>query len=471
MALQAPPVKRLALAHGIPVFQPEKLRDGAALALLRDLRPDVAVVVAYGRILPQELLSVPPLGCINVHASLLPRYRGSAPVQWAVLNGDRRTGVTTMYLAPELDAGDVIFSEETEIGEFETSGELFDRLAAMGAGFSAGRSTRSRPAARPCTPQDAAQATFTTQLDKSLCRSTGRRRRAGSSAHLRSAALAGRHGGARRDPVPGLRGEYTKNRTDKRPGSVVSAGKDGIEIAAAAGRRPHHGRRRGKRRMRAADICWPSARGRLNGQRETRALVALERCRRQGAWSDAVLAADGRGGPRRAHRALAAALCSVCCKTASTSTGARGRFLREASRVEPKVPTSSASRLPAAENGPHPGLRRRELGRRPRQIARLCPRGGLRQRRAAARRLGDVAHIPGRPLERLSVEYSHPRWLVALLDNALGTAETEAYLRCDNTPRRAYAAGQHAENDATRCAPRSRTRASRRSRTRICRTA
>jgi methionyl-tRNA formyltransferase len=256
MALQAPPVKRLALAHGIPVFQPEKLRDGAALALLRDLRPDVAVVVAYGRILPQELLSVPPLGCINVHASLLPRYRGSAPVQWAVLNGDRRTGVTTMYLAPELDAGDVIFSEETEIGEFETSGELFDRLAAMGAGLLGRTLDAVAAGSAPRTPQDAAQATFTTQLDKSLCPidwTETPRRIVKHICALQPWPVATAELGGTLFRV--FAAEYTKNRTDKRPGSVVSAGKDGIEIACGGGEtlRITELQAPGKRRMRAAD--------------------------------------------------------------------------------------------------------------------------------------------------------------------------------------------------------------------------
>ena len=133
MELGYSPVKELALANDIPVFQPEKMRDGTALAQIEALKPDVLAVVAYGRILPDDILAVAKLGTINVHGSLLPKYRGAAPIQWSVLNGDRVTGVTTMYLASEMDSGDIIFSEETEIGEFETSGELFDRLKGMGA--------------------------------------------------------------------------------------------------------------------------------------------------------------------------------------------------------------------------------------------------------------------------------------------------------------------------------------------------
>ena len=135
MELVYPPVKELALRFGLPVFQPEKLRDGTALELLRQLKPDVLAVVAYGRILPDEILALPRYGAVNVHGSLLPKYRGSAPIQWAVLNGDKITGVSTMYLAHEMDSGDIIYTAETEIGEFETSGELFDRLKDLGAGL------------------------------------------------------------------------------------------------------------------------------------------------------------------------------------------------------------------------------------------------------------------------------------------------------------------------------------------------
>ena len=109
------------------------MRDGTALAQIKALEPDILVVVAYGRILPDDILAVPKYGAINVHGSLLPKYRGAAPIQWAVLNGDKITGVTTMYLASEMDTGDIIYTAETGIGEYETSGELFNRLKDMGA--------------------------------------------------------------------------------------------------------------------------------------------------------------------------------------------------------------------------------------------------------------------------------------------------------------------------------------------------
>ena len=133
MEMSFSPVKQTALASGLPVFQPEKMRDGTALSQIEALSPDILVVVAYGKLLPDDILAVPKYGAVNVHGSLLPKYRGAAPIQWAVLNGDKVTGVSTMYLASEMDSGDIIYTSQTEIGEFETSGELFDRLMVMGA--------------------------------------------------------------------------------------------------------------------------------------------------------------------------------------------------------------------------------------------------------------------------------------------------------------------------------------------------
>ena len=133
MKLCPPPVKELALERNLPVYQPENMKDGAALQILRELKPELIVVVAFGRILPKDILDLPPYGCINVHGSLLPRYRGAAPIQWSVLNGDETAGVTTMYLAEGLDTGDMILKKETPVGPEETSGELFDRLSVLGA--------------------------------------------------------------------------------------------------------------------------------------------------------------------------------------------------------------------------------------------------------------------------------------------------------------------------------------------------
>lgn len=127
------PVKECALSHQIPVFQPVKLRDGTALAKIRELAPELIVVAAYGRILPDEILNYPARGCINVHSSLLPAYRGAAPINWAILNGDARTGVTIMHMATELDAGDIISQAATPISKTENAQELTIRLADLGA--------------------------------------------------------------------------------------------------------------------------------------------------------------------------------------------------------------------------------------------------------------------------------------------------------------------------------------------------
>ena len=168
MELSFSPVKELALASGLPVYQPVKMRDGTAYEEIKALSPDILVVVAYGRILPDEILALPKYGAVNVHGSLLPKYRGAAPIQWAILNGDKVTGVSTMYLASEMDTGDVIYTAETEIGEFETSGELFDRLMVMGAQLLAKTLRDIEKGIAPRTPQDHSKASYVSQLDKSL---------------------------------------------------------------------------------------------------------------------------------------------------------------------------------------------------------------------------------------------------------------------------------------------------------------
>ena len=170
MKLVASPVKQVAQEAGIPVFQPESFREEETVEQLRLLKPDVCTVVAYGRILPQKVLDIPRLGCINIHASLLPRYRGSAPYQWAVLDGVKETGVTAMYLVREMDAGDIIDVSKTPIGENETAGELLDRLAVLGAGLLS--RTLSRFAAGEAVariPQDESQVSYAPMLDKSMC--------------------------------------------------------------------------------------------------------------------------------------------------------------------------------------------------------------------------------------------------------------------------------------------------------------
>ena len=170
MKLVASPVKQVAVDAGIPVFQPENFREEETVQQLRDLKPDVCAVVAYGRILPQKVLDIPRLGCINIHASLLPSYRGSAPYQWAVLDGLQETGVTAMYLIREMDAGDIIDVSKTPIGENETAGELLDRLAVLGAELLSKTLSRFDAGEKvPRTPQDESKVSYAPMLDKTMC--------------------------------------------------------------------------------------------------------------------------------------------------------------------------------------------------------------------------------------------------------------------------------------------------------------
>ena len=168
MKLQPTPVKCCAQAHGLAVFQPTKLRDGTALETIVQLAPDLIVVAAYGRILPQEILSYPRLGCINVHSSLLPKYRGAAPIQWTVLNGDKTAGVTTMFMAEGMDTGDMLLKAETPVGEEETSGQLFDRLKDLGAQLLIETLEKLEQGALTPIPQEEAQATHAPMLSKEL---------------------------------------------------------------------------------------------------------------------------------------------------------------------------------------------------------------------------------------------------------------------------------------------------------------
>lgn len=134
MKLEASPVKEYAISKNLKIYQPEKVRKNVEfIEEIKKLKPDVMCVVAYGKILPKELLDIPTLGCINVHGSLLPKYRGAAPIQWAVINGDKTTGITTMYMDVGMDTGDMILSKEVEIGDDETTGELWERLSKLGA--------------------------------------------------------------------------------------------------------------------------------------------------------------------------------------------------------------------------------------------------------------------------------------------------------------------------------------------------
>ena len=163
------PVKEVALAAGLPVFQPENFRDEESVEQLRILQPDIVAVVAYGRILPQKVLDIPAKGCVNIHASILPQYRGSAPYQWAVLDGLAETGVTAQHMVLKMDAGDVIDVAKTPIGENETAGELLDRLAVLGADLLSRTLTRFAEGPVAGIPQKEEDVTFAPMLDKNMC--------------------------------------------------------------------------------------------------------------------------------------------------------------------------------------------------------------------------------------------------------------------------------------------------------------
>ena len=257
MEMAFSPVKQVALAHELPVYQPVKMRDGTAYEAIKSLEPDILVVVAYGRILPDDILAVPRYGAVNVHGSLLPKYRGAAPIQWSVLNGDKVTGVSTMYLASEMDTGDVIYTAETEIGEFETSGELFDRLKDMGAELLVKTLRDIEDGTAPRTPQDHSKASYVGMLDKSY-----------SPIDWTKDARAVIKWIYGLNPWPIATAEldgavykifeagYTENHSDKAPGSVIYAGEKGIEVVCGSGETVMITELQapGKKRMKAADF-------------------------------------------------------------------------------------------------------------------------------------------------------------------------------------------------------------------------
>ena len=169
MKLVFPPVKEVAMAHDIPVFQPESFREDETVEQLKALRPDVVAVVAYGRVLPQKVLDILPNGFINIHASVLPQYRGSAPYQWAVLHGLAETGVSAQFMVRELDAGAVVGVSKTPIGPDETAGELLDRLAVLGGELLSRTLTKYGSGQLIPQMQNEAEVTYAPMLDKSMC--------------------------------------------------------------------------------------------------------------------------------------------------------------------------------------------------------------------------------------------------------------------------------------------------------------
>ena len=256
MKLLPTPVKVCAQAHGIPVFQPVKLRDGTALAQIQELAPELIVVAAYGRILPDDILAAPPRGCINVHSSLLPKYRGAAPINWAVLNGDSETGVTIMHMAHDLDAGDIIDQAATPIDPDETVVSLHDRLAQMGAALLVRSVADIAAGTAKRTPQDHSKATLAPMLSREL--SPMDFTRPARELHNQVRGLipwpaAVTELGDRRCKV--FSTSVLDAHTDAAPGTILAAGKEGIQVACGGGTvlRIDELQADGGKRMKAAD--------------------------------------------------------------------------------------------------------------------------------------------------------------------------------------------------------------------------
>lgn len=249
------PVKEYALTVGLPVYQPMKMRDGEALGIVRKLAPELIVVAAYGRILPEDILSTPAYGSINVHSSVLPKYRGAAPINWAILNGDSVTGVTIMFMAKELDAGDVILCRETAIDPDEDAQTLTARLAALGADALAEAVEQLQSGTAVRTPQDHSAYTYAPMLDRSLSPMDFTR----SARHLHdqvrglvpwpcaSMTLDGKTVKVYRTAVGG--------ETALAAGKIAEAGKQGLAVACGDGRllRILELQAEGGKRMAAAD--------------------------------------------------------------------------------------------------------------------------------------------------------------------------------------------------------------------------
>ena len=167
--MQFPPVKEKAVEYNIPVFQPQKMRDGTAYSVLKELDPELIIVVAYGKIIPQDILDLPKYGCVNIHASLLPRYRGAAPIQWCVLNGEKKSGVTSMQMDAGLDTGDMLIKAETDIDENMTAGELHDKLSVLGAEVMSQTIKKLVDGTLEKTKQDDSLSNYAPMLSKELC--------------------------------------------------------------------------------------------------------------------------------------------------------------------------------------------------------------------------------------------------------------------------------------------------------------
>ena len=236
MKLQEPPVKEYALSIGLPVFQPAKVRDGEALGILQALNPDLIAVAAYGKILPVDILALPRLGCVNVHSSLLPKYRGAAPINWAILNGEDETGVTLMYMAEGMDTGDILTQAKTPIGLNENAAQLFVRLADIGAGLLVETVAALEAGKVSPVPQDSARASYAPMLSKEQSPLDWTRSARQLHDHVRGlypwpSALMVLDGIRCKVLQTALAGESG----GKTPGTVLQADKKGLRVACGDG--------------------------------------------------------------------------------------------------------------------------------------------------------------------------------------------------------------------------------------------
>nr|WP_326125455.1 methionyl-tRNA formyltransferase [uncultured Oscillibacter sp.] len=250
------PVKEYALIKEIPVYQPLTMRDGGVLNLVRELSPELIVVAAYGKILPEDILHIPPYGSINVHSSLLPKYRGAAPINWAILNGETETGVSIMHIAKELDAGDVILQKSTPIGAEEDAQSLTARLAELGAEALSEAVASLADGTAGRTPQDGSRQTYASMLSREMSPVDWTRSAHGIACQVRGlipwpCASTDVIGG---EPMKLYSVRELGEETAARPGTVTAAGKQGIDVACGDGRllRILELQARGGKRMTAA---------------------------------------------------------------------------------------------------------------------------------------------------------------------------------------------------------------------------
>ena len=237
MKLQASPVKEYALSAGLPVFQPVKMRDGEALAILQGVKPDLIAVAAYGKILPVDILALPPMGCINVHSSLLPKYRGAAPINWAILNGEDETGVTIQRMAEGIDTGDILAQASTPINLNENAAQLTARLARMGAELLIETVRKLETGSAKAMPQDESRASHAPMLSKELSpmdwSKTARQLHDQVRGLYPWPSAAAVLGGVR---CKIIRTSLLEEETNQPPGTIVQADKKGLRAACGDGR-------------------------------------------------------------------------------------------------------------------------------------------------------------------------------------------------------------------------------------------